>query len=96
MSISVVELLAEIGADNIGIQFLSQVLDGTQRLVDKGRGVRISFVTEVANFNLADLAQDRLPKREAILCWVDRVEMERAVDRLKGLAGLPRPSEESQ
>lgn len=92
--ISIIDLLAEIGIDNVRVQYLTGCLYGNQRLVDKGKAVQVSFLTEVGNLNLADLARDRPTQREGIVCWVDRAAMEVALARLR--AGVLAPGEETK
>lgn len=73
--ITIVDLLAEVGADKLRYQPLGASLDGEQRTRKDGT-TALKFRSEE---NLSDIMRNR---REAIVIWTDGGEFEAARQRL--------------
>ena len=74
----IIEILQEIGAEKLGAQRLSSVLEGNQ-VTRKDGGARISFAcTDVT-------VRDLIPPgtRDALVVWMDTKELDDALARIK-------------
>lgn len=80
--ITLTDLLAEIGNDRLELQMLGESLHGDQKLVNKGRDLQVSFLTDPKNMDLADLVFGRKPRRNAFVVWADSADIEAAWTRL--------------
>lgn len=80
---TVVDVLAEVGVDNLTFQFLSDDLTGTQSAIKKTKqnpdgGSSLRFAT---GENLGAVVVKRT--REALVIWMDRDKMDAAWAKLK-------------
>lgn len=82
---TIIELLEEVGVDNLKFQILSECLEGTQSALPKKsrrKGSKLSFGTEE---ELGSVAFHF--KRDALVVWMDRDKLEEAHAALKAKFG---------
>ena len=78
MNVSLSELIAEYGEENLSVQVLSEALDCQQSTHAKDDTTRLSLRT-----TRASLAAVMTGKVEALVVWIDKAKMRAALKRVQ-------------